>query len=331
MGKVFLFVLAPLSGLMLFCLAAWLSRKVRGCSVWTLPRSVLVALAVLALVAVDFAQKSLPVPPSLMPPSLPMGAGTGVTNIWEWIGEVNVPSGATNLTFIAEAADLPGAPASMPAIGFFRLGSFADTDGDGLDDTVETGDFAFVAGFPQFYPLPDEDSRLGWRVFTAEDPPDMVRMPLPLPFAMSNDLFVAFSVDTCGLVHLYTNATDLAYAPYLPNRDLSRESVLDSALTIAPLWAPLAFGTQSVVRVCQSIGGILSIESQVTRCQLRLGVYLRSTTAQKDVQESGLTVRGGRFQWSSTLSRRTGYFMSTARITSTRSSRTGMKGRLNRS
>ena len=31
-------MLLPLSGLMLFCLAAWLSRKVHASAVWTLPR-----------------------------------------------------------------------------------------------------------------------------------------------------------------------------------------------------------------------------------------------------------------------------------------------------
>ena len=48
---------------------------------------------------------------------------------------------------------------------------------------------------------------------------------------MPDAVYTHLSVDGNGVFHLYTNSTDMAFAPSLPCRDLEHGCVLDSALT----------------------------------------------------------------------------------------------------
>ena len=104
-------------------------------------------------------------------------------------------------------------------------------------------------------------------MFTADDPPDGIRMALPNPLVVPDAVYTHLSVDGNGVFHLYTNSTDMVSAPLLPCRDLEREAVLDAALTVAPLWAPLEFGTQSVVRVYEIGAAYLNVEYERMRLQ----------------------------------------------------------------
>ena len=181
--------LVTLAGLLAFCLAAWLSRKVRACSAWMLPRGTLAMLFAISFVAVDYAQKRISPGPATVPDravsplSVPQtrftaisvtpsnvalsaewpeglifpgdalgvyAAGT-LTNEWEWLGDVTVSGGMTNLELVLEAADFPGAPSAMPSMSFFRLGLAGtlppDTDGDGIPDADEAGGVTILPDF----------------------------------------------------------------------------------------------------------------------------------------------------------------------------------------
>ncbi len=134
-----------------------------------------------------------------------------------------------------------------------------DTDLDGLSDGEEAGRRSASVAAPWLDMQALGPSCPGWRVFDADNPPDGVRMAIPNPISASGVTYTHFSVDTCGVVHLYTNGLDMAAAT-LPCRDLEQEAGCPSSFTAAALWAPLEFGTQSVVSVCQYGRHLLVVE-----------------------------------------------------------------------
>ncbi len=134
-----------------------------------------------------------------------------------------------------------------------------DTDMDGLSDGEEAGRRSARVAAPWLNMQDIGPYSPGWRVFDANDPPDGVRMAIPTPIIASGVTYTHFSVDTCGVMHLYTNDLDMVIST-LPCRDLEQEADRSPSFTAAALWAPLEFGTQSVVRVCQYNSSLLVVE-----------------------------------------------------------------------
>ena len=134
-----------------------------------------------------------------------------------------------------------------------------DTDLDGLSDADEVGRRSASAAANLLNMQAIGPHRPGWRVFDANNLPDGVCMDIPIPISVSGVTYTHFSVDTCGVVHLYTNSLDMATAT-LPCRDLEQEPDCSPSFTAATLWAPLEFGTQSVVRVCQYNAFLLIVD-----------------------------------------------------------------------
>jgi len=78
---------------------------------------------------------------------IPAGGVTGnafdlfcTTNLlmsWSLLGEVLAGASVATADVFVACADMPGAPAAMPAMAFFRLGDHSDADGDGIFDCRE--------------------------------------------------------------------------------------------------------------------------------------------------------------------------------------------------